>query len=96
MRAGGAKVPVEEGAENQGSDGDDAADATAVDAGTDSKLELGKGRRGAASWKELAVAFCAPAGIVGGGRVVQHEQMHGANSTTRTGPQVQQQRLWCN
>ncbi len=87
-------MPVEEGAENQGSDGDDAA--TAVDAGIDSKLELGKGRRGAACGKELVVVFCAPAGIVGGERVVQHEQMQGANGTTRTGLQVQQQRLWCN
>jgi hypothetical protein len=67
--AGVAKVGVEEGAEKQGSDGDDAADAAAVGAGAGTKLGDGKGKGsgGDVGGKELAVAMCAPARIQGGG-----------------------------
>jgi hypothetical protein len=93
--AGVAKVGVKEGAEKQGSDGDDAADAAAVGAGAGTKLGAGegKGSGGGEGGKELAVALCAPAGIQGGGRGVQHEQTQGATGTTRTGTQGQRQRL---
>ncbi len=59
-----AKVGVEEDAEKQGSDGDDAADAAAVGAGAGTKLGAGEGKEseGGVGGKELAVALCAPEG----------------------------------